>query len=159
MKIVFVASIIRNSLCLVYVFFYHFFQKSLFTENYILIAAINLASRGPLYTCLVSLGFRETTTSCAGDSKVLRGSDGQVCLMTSSFTYFNDHNIFHKIIENIVSITLQSIIRLWHGTNQELKVLSVMLAYQLSMFFPSDSWALLIICSANVSLEFMIGAI
>ena len=30
-----------------------FFQKSLFTENYFLIAAINLATRGPLYTCLV----------------------------------------------------------------------------------------------------------
>ena len=34
-------------------FFYYFFQKSLFTENYFLIAAINLATRGPLYTCLV----------------------------------------------------------------------------------------------------------
>ena len=33
--------------------FYYFFQKSLFTENYFLIAAINLATRGPLYTCLV----------------------------------------------------------------------------------------------------------
>ena len=52
MKIVFVASIIRNSLCMIYVFYY-FFQKSLFTENYFLIAAINFATRGPLYTCLV----------------------------------------------------------------------------------------------------------
>ena len=51
MKIVFVASIIRNSLCIIYVF-YFFFQKSL-TENYFMIAAINLATRGPLYTCLV----------------------------------------------------------------------------------------------------------
>ena len=34
-----------------------FFQKSLFTENYFLIAAINLATRGPLYTCLVLLSF------------------------------------------------------------------------------------------------------
>ena len=33
--------------------FYYFFQKSLFTENYFLIAAMNLATRGPLYTCLV----------------------------------------------------------------------------------------------------------
>ena len=31
-------------------FFYYFFQKSLFTENYFLIAAINLDTRGPLYT-------------------------------------------------------------------------------------------------------------
>ena len=30
-----------------------FFQKSLFTENYFLIVATNLANRGPLYTCLV----------------------------------------------------------------------------------------------------------
>ena len=29
------------------------FQKSLFTENYFLIAGINLATQGPLYTCLV----------------------------------------------------------------------------------------------------------
>ena len=36
-------------------FFYYFFQKSLFTENYILIAAINLTTQGPLYTCLVIL--------------------------------------------------------------------------------------------------------
>ena len=33
-------------------FFNYFFQKLLFTENF-LIAAINLATRGPLYTCLV----------------------------------------------------------------------------------------------------------
>ena len=34
-------------------FFYYFSQKSLFIENYFLIAAINLANRGPMYTCLV----------------------------------------------------------------------------------------------------------
>ena len=33
--------------------FFYFEQKSLFTENYYLITAINLATRGPLYTCLV----------------------------------------------------------------------------------------------------------
>ena len=53
MKIVFVESIIRNSLCIIYVFLNYFFQKSVFTENYFLMAAINLATRGPLYTCLV----------------------------------------------------------------------------------------------------------
>ena len=37
-----------------------FFQKSLFTENYFLIAAINLAARGPLYTCLVLTDFAIT---------------------------------------------------------------------------------------------------
>ena len=52
MKIVFVASIIRNRLCIIYVFCY-FFQKSLFTENNFLVAAINLATRGPLCNCLV----------------------------------------------------------------------------------------------------------
>ena len=35
--------------------FYYFFQKLLFTENYFLIAVINLATQGPLYTCLVLL--------------------------------------------------------------------------------------------------------
>ena len=34
-------------------FFYYFVQKSLFTENYFQIAAINVATRGLLYTCLV----------------------------------------------------------------------------------------------------------
>ena len=34
----FVASIIRNRLCIIYDVFYHFFQKSLFTENYLLIS-------------------------------------------------------------------------------------------------------------------------
>ena len=38
-------------------FFLLFFQKSLFTENYFLIAAINLATLGPLYTCLVWIFF------------------------------------------------------------------------------------------------------
>ena len=33
--------------------FYYFFQKSLFAENYSMIAAINLTIRGPLNTCLV----------------------------------------------------------------------------------------------------------
>ena len=37
--------------------FYYFLQKSIFTENYFLIAAINLAIWGPLYTCLVPVGF------------------------------------------------------------------------------------------------------
>ena len=32
-----------------------FFQKSPFTENYFLIAAINLTTRGPLYTYLVEV--------------------------------------------------------------------------------------------------------
>ena len=34
----FVASIIRNRLCIIYEVFYHFFQKSLFTKNYFLIS-------------------------------------------------------------------------------------------------------------------------
>ena len=36
-----------------------FFQKSLFTENYFLIAATNLATRGPLCTCLVCCKIHE----------------------------------------------------------------------------------------------------
>ena len=47
---VFVASIIRNKLCIIYMFF---FQKSFFNENHFLIAAINLTTWGSLYTCLV----------------------------------------------------------------------------------------------------------
>ena len=53
MKIVFVASIIRNRLCIIYVFFDYFFEKSLFAENHFVIAAINLTTRGPLYSCFV----------------------------------------------------------------------------------------------------------
>ena len=30
-----------------------FFQKSIFAENYFLIAAMNMTTRGPLYTYLV----------------------------------------------------------------------------------------------------------
>ena len=52
MKIVFVASLIRNSLCIIYVFFCCFFKNHFLPKN-ILIAAINLATQGPLYTCLV----------------------------------------------------------------------------------------------------------
>ena len=37
--------------------FNYFFQKSPFTENYSLIAAISMATRGPLYTCLVNSQF------------------------------------------------------------------------------------------------------
>ena len=33
--------------------FFIVFSKITFTENYFLIAAVNLATRGPLYTCLV----------------------------------------------------------------------------------------------------------
>ena len=32
--------------------FYYYFQKSLFAENYFLIAVTNLTTRGPLHTCL-----------------------------------------------------------------------------------------------------------
>ena len=85
MKIVFVASIIRNSLCIIYVFllffskitfywklfldccdqfgypgsivylscFIFFVQISFLTKSYLLIAAIIVTTRGPLYTCLV----------------------------------------------------------------------------------------------------------
>ena len=37
--------------------FCYYFQKSLFAENYFLIAAMNLTTRGPLYTCLVLIMF------------------------------------------------------------------------------------------------------
>ena len=53
MKIAFVASIIRYGLCIIYVLFDYFFRKLLFTENYFRIAAMNLTTRGQLYTCLV----------------------------------------------------------------------------------------------------------
>ena len=44
--------------------FYYFFQKSLFTENYFLIAAINLTTRVPLYTCLVYLLSYDKLSTC-----------------------------------------------------------------------------------------------
>ena len=46
--------------------FYYFFQKSLFAENNFLIAAINLTTWGPLYTCLVFLSFL-----CHGNTLVM----------------------------------------------------------------------------------------
>ena len=53
MKILLVESIIRHKLCIIYAFFDYFFPKSFFTKNHFLIAAINLTTRGPLYTCFV----------------------------------------------------------------------------------------------------------
>ena len=47
------SNIIRSRLCIIYGFLIIFFQKSLFTENYFLIAVINLTTWGLLYTCLV----------------------------------------------------------------------------------------------------------
>ena len=85
MKIGFVASLIRNSLCIIYVFLL-FFQKSLFTENYFLIAAINLATRGPLYTCLVLIfasSWSTKVTSWNFDNNswgVERGAKSPFCL-------------------------------------------------------------------------------
>ena len=53
MKIVFVASIIRNRLCMIYGFFIIFFKNLFLLKIIFLITAINLTTRGPLYTCLV----------------------------------------------------------------------------------------------------------
>ena len=53
MKIVFLASIIRHKLCIIYAFFYFLFDNYFLTKNYFLIAATNLTTRYPLYTCLV----------------------------------------------------------------------------------------------------------
>ena len=52
MKMVFIASIIRNELCILYAFFDNFFKN-----DFCLIAAINFTTRDPLYTCLVKLIF------------------------------------------------------------------------------------------------------
>ena len=43
--------------------FYHLFQKLLLTENYFLIAAINLTTRSPLYTCPVMTDLCSSTLS------------------------------------------------------------------------------------------------
>ena len=48
-----IGPLIRYKLCISYAFFDYFFQRSFFTENHFLITAINLTTRGPLYTCLV----------------------------------------------------------------------------------------------------------
>ena len=42
MKMVFVASVINHQLCMIYAFFYFFFQKSFFTKKNFLPADINL---------------------------------------------------------------------------------------------------------------------
>jgi len=49
MRIVFVASMIRNKLCIVYACFDYFFKNYFFTENYFLIAAINLTTGSIVY--------------------------------------------------------------------------------------------------------------
>ena len=53
MKMVFVASIIRHKLCVIYAFFEFFAEKSFPTKNYFLTAEIHLTNQGPLYTCLI----------------------------------------------------------------------------------------------------------
>ena len=53
-KMVFEARINRHKLCTIYAVFDFFVQKLFLTKNYFLIAAINLTTRGPLYTCLVA---------------------------------------------------------------------------------------------------------
>ena len=53
MNMVFMASIIRHELCIIYAFVDFLVQISLLTNNYSLIAEIDLTSRGPLYTSLV----------------------------------------------------------------------------------------------------------
>ena len=56
MKMVFVASIIRHELCMIYAFFdFLFVQKSFLIKSYLLTAEINLTTRGTLYTCLVEI--------------------------------------------------------------------------------------------------------
>ena len=53
MKILFVASIIRYKLCMIYAFFDFFVQKSFLTKSYFITAEIDLTTWGLLYTCLV----------------------------------------------------------------------------------------------------------
>ena len=96
MNIVFVSSIIRNKLCIIYVFFYYFFQKSL-TENYFPIAAKNLTTRGPLYTCLVliaaiNLAIRGPLYTCL--VYYVR------CLSNRNLSdgFIKEADIFHKMI-------------------------------------------------------------
>ena len=102
-KMVFLARMIKHELCMIYAFFEFFFprnfskflpenvfdfvvQKIIFDQNFFLKDAINLATRGPLYTCLVQLkvfsfwgvtrrrgGSRQMVTKCdmqGGGSKV-----------------------------------------------------------------------------------------
>ena len=64
--------------------FYYFFQKSIFTENYFLIAVINLATRGPLYTCLVPF----TATKC-----VLLDFTFQISLLLHYASLYVEHDI------------------------------------------------------------------
>ena len=60
MKMVFVASIIRHKLCMIFTFFDCFVPKSFLTKNYFLIAEINWTPPGPLYTCLVFFSFQNS---------------------------------------------------------------------------------------------------
>ena len=57
MKIVFVASIIRNKLCMIYAFLIICFKNHFLMKIIFLTAEINLTTWGPPYTCLVSVCF------------------------------------------------------------------------------------------------------
>ena len=105
MKIVFVASTIRNSLCIIYGFFYYFFQKSLFTVTYFLIAVINLTTWGPLYTCLVSFilsshntkankGFKLPDVFLSDSGRILKELIFQLPELGQNSTYFGYLNDF-----------------------------------------------------------------
>ena len=98
----FVASIIRNRLCIIYEVFYHFFQKSLLTENYFLIDAIKLATRGPLYTCLV-LSETVVLTSTNVKDQLIRGinnSSLQIDVLTFVLK-FETLNTLEKILKHV----------------------------------------------------------
>ena len=122
MKMMFMASIIRYKLCMIYAFLYFFVQRSFLTKNYFLIAAINLTTRGQLYTCFYwndqaesllfhSNGRKHQMSKVCGRS-YNRGSDNGWCThyigsiqcfhlkSTSLYFYWNDCSTLYNCVLN-----------------------------------------------------------
>ena len=80
MKMVFVESITRHKLGIIYAFFTFFVQKSYLNKNYLLFAAINLTTQGPFYTCL----FSSETSMLSHNHSILNIKDQDLCFKALS---------------------------------------------------------------------------
>ena len=100
---VFVASIIRNRLCIIVAFFHYFFQISFI----LLIALMNLTTRGPLCTYLVIYEMICHTLTC-----------------TFKIYLFSTANLFHNLNTVVIIVSNQIL------SNHYLHTRLIQLAFQ-----------------------------
>ena len=100
-KMVFVTSIIRHKLCIIYAFFDFFFQRLFLTKNYILIAAKNL-TRGPLYTSLVTWVKKQKFVYQRSTKKSTEGK--KKCFNYSTLSWYLNHSSFGVDLIRLTSI-------------------------------------------------------